>query len=129
MRRCPEIAVPVLRAELLPPPEVYTVVRESGFSPLGVPQQRGFVYTIAVVGRDGDDGRLVIDARNGRIVRFMPAYGWATISMTAVTTTYGRSGRRRSALSRSRSAPAGLDPACASRTAAVPIPKRRPARR
>ena len=58
---------------LLPPPEVYTVVRENGFSPLGIPQQRGFFYTIAVIDRGGDDGRLVIDARNGRIVRFVPA--------------------------------------------------------
>ena len=59
---------------LLPPPEVYTVVRENGFSPLGIPRQRGFVYTISVIDRDGDDGRLVIDARTGRIIRFMPAY-------------------------------------------------------
>ena len=59
---------------LLPPREVYTVVRENGFSPLGVPQQRGLFYTIAVIDRGGDDGRLVIDARDGRIVRFMPAY-------------------------------------------------------
>jgi hypothetical protein len=59
---------------LLPPEEVYTVVREAGFSPLGIPRQRGFVYTIAVIDRGGNDGRLVIDARNGRILRFMPAY-------------------------------------------------------
>jgi hypothetical protein len=59
---------------LLPPSEVYTVVRESGFSPLGIPQQRGLVYTISVIDRGGDDGRLVIDARSGRIIRFVPAY-------------------------------------------------------
>ena len=59
---------------LLPAREVYTVVRENGFSPLGIPQQRGVFYTIAVVGRSGDDGRLVIDARDGRMVRFVPAY-------------------------------------------------------
>ncbi len=59
---------------LLPPLEVYTIVRESGFSPLGIPQQRGLVYTISVIDRGGDDGRLVIDARSGRIIRFMPAY-------------------------------------------------------
>ena len=35
---------------------------------------RGFVYTIAVIDRGGADGRLIIDARNGRIIRFMPAY-------------------------------------------------------
>src|SRR5882672_2609715 len=56
---------------LLPSIEVYTVVRESGFSPLGIPHQRGFIYTIAVVGRGGDSGRLVIDARDGRVIRFM----------------------------------------------------------
>jgi hypothetical protein len=58
---------------LLPPQEVYTVLRESGFSPLGIPQLRGLVYTIAVIDRGGNDGRLVIDARTGRIIRFMPA--------------------------------------------------------
>ncbi len=60
---------------LLPPQEVYAVLRDNGFSPLGVPHQRGFVYTIAVIDRNGDDGRLVIDARNGRIIRFVPAWG------------------------------------------------------
>jgi hypothetical protein len=58
---------------LLPPMEVYTIVRESGFSPLGIPQQRGVVYTISVINTAGNDGKLVIDARSGRIVRFMPA--------------------------------------------------------
>lgn len=60
---------------LLPPQEVYAVLRDNGFSPLGVPHQRGFVYTIAVIDRNGEDGRLVIDARNGRIIRFVPAWG------------------------------------------------------
>jgi hypothetical protein len=59
---------------LLPPQEVYAIVRENGFSPLGVAQQHGLVYTVAVIDRDGEDGRLVIDARNGRIVRFLPAF-------------------------------------------------------
>jgi hypothetical protein len=59
---------------VLPPREVYAVVRENGYAPLGAPQQRGFVYTIAVIDPDGDDGRLVIDARDGRIIRFMPAF-------------------------------------------------------
>ena len=59
---------------LLPPKEVYTVLRENGFSPLGIPRQRGFVYTIAVIDRGGESGRLIIDARDGRIVRFRPGY-------------------------------------------------------
>jgi hypothetical protein len=60
---------------LLPATEVYAVLRENGFSPLGIPRLRGNVYTIAAIDRRGDDGRLVIDARSGRIIRFVPAYG------------------------------------------------------
>jgi len=59
---------------LLPPQEVYAVLRDNGFSPLGIPHQRGYVYVIAVVDRGGEDGRLIIDARNGQIIRFMPAF-------------------------------------------------------
>jgi hypothetical protein len=57
---------------LLPSTEVYAVLRDNGFSPLGIPRLRGFVYTIAAIDRDGSGGRLVIDARNGRILRFVP---------------------------------------------------------
>jgi hypothetical protein len=59
---------------LLPPHEVYNIIREAGFSPLGIPQQRGYVYTIAVIDRGGEDGRLVIDGRSGQIIRFTPAW-------------------------------------------------------
>ena len=65
---------------LLPATEVYAVLRDNGFSPLGIPHLRGAVYTIAVIDHRGDDGRLAIDARDGRILRFMPAadaYGMA----------------------------------------------------
>lgn len=60
-------------APLLPPTEVYAVLRENGFSPLGVPRLRGLFYSISAINRRGGDGRLVIDARDGRIVRFVPA--------------------------------------------------------
>jgi hypothetical protein len=70
----PEARPPGYGPRLLSPREVASIVRESGFSPLGMPQQRGLVYTISVIDRGGDDGRLVIDARNGRIIRFTPAY-------------------------------------------------------
>ncbi|KRQ06429.1 hypothetical protein [Bradyrhizobium manausense] len=65
---------------LLPATEVYAVLRDNGFSPTGIPHLRGTVYTIAAIDRRGGDGRLVIDARDGRIIRFMPAadaYGMA----------------------------------------------------
>jgi hypothetical protein len=70
----PDSMPPRYAPPVLPPREVYSVVRESGYAPLGPPQQRGLVYTIAVIDPNGDDGRLVIDARDGRIIRFMPAY-------------------------------------------------------
>jgi hypothetical protein len=64
-------------APLLPPQEVYAVLRDNGFSPLGAPFQRGLTYVVAVMDRGGEDGRLVIDARNGRIIRFTPAFRWS----------------------------------------------------
>jgi hypothetical protein len=61
---------------LLPPQEVYAILRDNGFSPLGIPRQRGYVYVIAALDRGGEDGRLMIDGRNGRIIRFVPASRW-----------------------------------------------------
>jgi hypothetical protein len=65
---------PSYGSRLLPPAEVHIIARESGFAPLGIPQLRGLVYTISAIDRAGDDGKLVIDARSGRIIRFIPAY-------------------------------------------------------
>ena len=114
---------------LLPPPEVYTVLRENGFSPLGIPQQRGFVYTIAVIDRGGDDGRLVIDARNGRIIRFMPAYRMGDNFNDDLTSPMARSGRCRRSTNASGACRGRRRsiPHVASRT--VPVPKAAPARR
>jgi len=77
---------------LLPPQEVYAVLRESGFSPLGIPHQRGYVYVIAVVDRAGEDGRLMIDARNGRIIRFLPAFRMGGYYDEDYRSPYGPSG-------------------------------------
>jgi hypothetical protein len=114
---------------LLPPREVYTVVRENGFSPLGVPQQRGLFYVIAVIDRGGDDGRLVIDARNGRIIRFMPAYRVGNNSNEGVPPNYGPSGPLppMSNLREVPRPPASV-PKLASRTPSVPMPKASPPR-
>lgn len=116
---------------LLPSTEVYAVLRDNGFSPLGIPRLRGSVYTIAVIDRRGDDGRLVIDARDGRIIRFMPAadtYGMAPADDDRAVAPYGpqsalppptviRSGPPR---------PPVAIPHVASRT--VPLPKAAPPR-
>ena len=112
---------------LLPPAEVYTILRESGFSPLGIPQQRGYVYTISVIDRGGDDGRLVIDARTGRIVRFMPAYRSGDNFNEDLTVTYGPVGPPISTIRGVPRPPASV-PHVASRTPAVPMPKAAPPR-
>lgn len=112
---------------LLPPSEVYAVVRDSGFSPLGAPQQRGLFYTIAVIDRGGEDGRLVIDARNGRIIRFMPAYRMGDNRNDDLTVTYGPTGPL-PPISNLRGVPRppASVPRVASRTPAVPLPKASP---
>ncbi|MCP3403314.1 hypothetical protein [Bradyrhizobium sp. CCGB20] len=116
---------------LLPSIEVYAVLRENGFSPLGIPRLRGSVYTIAVIDRRGDDGRLVIDARDGRIIRFMPsadAFGMAPSYEAPAVAPY----RPQSALpppTMVRSGPPrppAAIPHVASRT--VPLPKAAPRR-
>lgn len=61
--------------ELMPPREVYAVLRENGFQPLGVPRRQGYLYAVSAIDPDGTDGRVLVDGRDGRILRFMPA-GW-----------------------------------------------------
>jgi hypothetical protein len=114
---------------LLPGPEVYTVVRENGFSPLGIPQQHGYFYTIAVIDRGGEDGRLVIDARDGRIVRFVPGYRVGSNYDEGLPPAYGPSGPLPMVNPvRGVPRPPALIPHVASRTPSVPIPKASPPR-
>ena len=105
---------------LLPAPEVYTVLRDNGFSPLGAPQQRGLFYTIAVLDRGGGEGRLVIDARDGRIVRYARGYANPGVAV------YDRAEAPPVSAVRGPPRPPGLVPHVASRTPAVPLPKAMP---
>jgi hypothetical protein len=114
---------------LLPPTEVYTILRESGFSPLGIPQQRGYVYTIAVIDRGGDDGRLVIDARTGRIIRFIPAHRMGDNFNEDFTGSYGAVGALPSVSAvRGPPRPPATVPHVASRAPSVPMPRAAPPR-
>jgi hypothetical protein len=126
----PDYAVPGPRyggPMLLPPQEVYTIVRESGFSPLGIPQQRGFVYTISVIDRGGEDGRLVIDARTGRILRFIPAHRMGDNFSGDLTGTYGPAGPLPPVSSvRGPPRPPASVPHLASRMPSVPLPRAAP---
>lgn len=60
-------------AAAIPPNEVAAILRSRGFLPLGGPVRRRGVYMVAAVHPSGDEGRLVIDAFTGRVVRFVPA--------------------------------------------------------
>lgn len=113
---------------LLPAAEVYTVVRESGFSPLGIPRQRGIIYTISVIDRAGDDGRLVIDARTGRIIRFIRASRIGETFDDELTATYGPAGPLPPPPVGIMRAPRSSAPAprVASRPPSVPIPRAAP---
>ena len=117
----PEEAPPRYGPMLLPAREVYTVVRENGFSPLGIPRQRGLFYTIAVLDRGGGEGRLVIDARDGRIVRYARGYPDADAAVG-----YRPPGLPPVSAVRGPPRPPGLVPHVASRT--VPLPKAMPER-
>ena len=98
---------------LLPSTEVYTVVREAGLSPLGIPHLRGFIYSIAVIDRSGNDGRLVIDARNGRILRLVSAHGMGDNFNDEPAVVYGAPGTLApDDPSQDRAAAAPDDPAC-----------------
>lgn len=117
---------------VLPLREVYSILREAGFSALGMPQQRGLIYTVAAIDLDGEDGRLVIDARSGRILRFIPAYRMGDRMSEEIDTRYGPQGAvptlpqyRRPPFTAGTATPA---PKVASRTTSVPLPKRPPVR-
>jgi hypothetical protein len=117
---------------VLPLREVYSILREAGFSALGMPQQRGLIYTVAAIDLDGEDGRLVIDARSGRILRFIPAYRMGDRMSEEIDTRYGPQGAvptlpqyRRPPFTAGTATPA---PKVASRTTTVPLPKRPPVR-
>jgi hypothetical protein len=110
---------------LLPSTEVYTVVREAGLSPLGIPHLRGFVYTIAVIDRSGNDGRLIIDARTGRIIRLVSAHGSGDNFNDDPAVVYGAPGSLPPPTNvRGAPRPPRTIPHVASRT--VPVPKASP---
>ena len=113
----PQLPPPRYARGMLPPQEVYAVLRESGFAPLGAPRLRGNMWTIAAISRDGEDGRLFIDATNGRILSFMPV----NFDDDEPTGAYGpQAGPPRSPM-RALQRPPALIPHVASR--AVPMPQ------
>ena len=119
---------------LMPPHQVYAVLRENGFLPLGIPRRQGSVYGISAMGPDGEDGWLLIDGRNGRIIRFAPAYRMGRMHGSELTGAYGaqaavppptsvRGGPRPPASIPNVANPHVANSHVASRTVPLPVPK------
>ena len=57
---------------VLPPYEIVTIIRSTGLDPLGRPMRRGAIYALHAIGRDGDEVRVLVNARSGKIVSVTP---------------------------------------------------------
>lgn len=125
----PEVTVrpvpPAYAPPLLPPREIYAIARENGYEPIGTPRPHGVVYSIAVMNMAGDDGRLIVDGRNGRVRRFTPMYRGGAHYADDFGGAYGEY-----ALPGQRGAPRppGRIPHVANAPQAVPLPKAAPHR-
>src|SRR5689334_24283415 len=58
--------------ELLPPHEVLTIVRSTGFDPLDRPVRRGPNYVMHAVDEQDREVTLLINGRSGRIISVTP---------------------------------------------------------
>lgn len=59
-------------ADIVPPYEVFTVIRSMGMRPLGRPHYRGRFYVVHAVDRRGEEVRVMVDARAARVVSVRP---------------------------------------------------------
>lgn len=57
---------------ILPPYEVAAIVRSTGLEPLGRPVRQGQTYAVRAVDDAGEEVRVIVDARLGRIVKVVP---------------------------------------------------------
>src|SRR5262249_35389188 len=65
---------PVYRGEgmILPPYEVAAIVRSTGLEPLGRPVRQGQAYAVRAIDDAGEEVRVIVDARLGRIIKVVP---------------------------------------------------------
>lgn len=59
---------PAPGANLLPAHEIITILRSTGFDPVGRPVRMGSRYEVQAIDPDDDDVRLLVDGRTGRIL-------------------------------------------------------------
>ena len=57
---------------ILPPYEVAAIVRSTGLEPLGRPVRHGQAYAVRAIDEAGEEVRVIVDARLGRIVKVIP---------------------------------------------------------
>jgi hypothetical protein len=57
---------------ILPPYEVAAIVRSTGLEPIGRPVRQGQAYAVHAVDEAGEEVRVIVDARLGRIVKVIP---------------------------------------------------------
>jgi len=59
-------------ADVIPPYEVFTIIRSIGLNPLGRPHFRGGSYVLRAIDRRGEEVRVVVDAYAARVVSVTP---------------------------------------------------------
>ena len=59
--------------EILPPGAIKDSLRAAGFAPVGTPRLQGRQYRVGAISADGEEGRVMVDGRSGKILRFIPA--------------------------------------------------------
>lgn len=113
----------------VPPHQVVAMLRNTGFSMLGRIERRGWIYTVAVLNPNGDDGRAIIDARTGAIIRFIPAQAVTARLNDELTTVYGPPGPPplASDLRHARRPPLGVPKVAGRSPAIAPLPRPRTA--
>ncbi|MBN9600646.1 MAG: hypothetical protein J0G28_13375 [Afipia sp.] len=110
----------------VPPHRIATMLRATGFSLLGRIEQRGWIYTVAVLDPNGDDGRAIIDARTGAMIKFIPAQAVTARLKDELAMVYGPPGPPPMRDLRHAPRPPLNVPRVASRTpAATPLPRAR----
>jgi hypothetical protein len=56
----------------LPPHQIVAIVRSTGLDPLSRPARQGPVYVLRAADRAGQEVRVIVDARMGRIIKVVP---------------------------------------------------------
>jgi hypothetical protein len=74
---------------LLPPYQAAAIVRSIGLRPVHRPLLRGVIYAVRAVGPTGEEVRVIVDARLGRVVRIVPVM-MPRYAVPVVPAPYGR---------------------------------------